>query len=83
MTIKHVIRTFNGVDSEPTEVVETDVSEHYANLRAGAYPDVGDQLDAIWKELNYRRLSGEKLTQDADDMLQRVLSVKAKYPKPE
>ena len=55
----------------------------YRRLRAKEYPNMGDQLDAIWKELNYRRMQGEELTQDADDMLGQVLATKKKYPKPE
>lgn len=55
----------------------------YKQLRADEYPAIGDQLDAIWKELNARRLKGENLTQDADDMLGQILAVKRKHPKPE
>ena len=54
----------------------------YRELRAKEYPPISDQLDAIWKELNKRRLDGESLVQDADDMLGRILAVKNKYPKP-
>jgi hypothetical protein len=55
----------------------------YRNDRLDAYPPLGDQLDALWKELNYRRLQGEDLVQDADDMLGAVLAVKSAHPKPE
>lgn len=55
----------------------------YEEVRRREYPALGDQLDAIWKELNYRRLSGESLVAEADAMLNKVLAVKAKYPKPE
>lgn len=50
--------------------------------RAEEYPELGEQLDAIWKELSYRRLQGENLVSDADNMLGKILSVKKKYPKP-
>lgn len=50
--------------------------------RSKAYPPIGDQLDAIWKELNSRRMKGEDLVQGADDILGKVLSVKSKHPKP-
>lgn len=60
---------------------EVDGYKLYINQRVAEYPDVGDQLDAIWKELNARRLKGEDLVQDADDMLGRILAVKHKYPK--
>jgi len=53
----------------------------YDKLRKREYPDIGDQLDAIWKQLNQDRLGGKALIQDADDMLGQVLSIKAKWPK--
>lgn len=43
----------------------------YRELRAKAYPPIGDQLDALWK-------GGESEAA----MLQTVLAVKTKYPKP-
>ncbi len=55
----------------------------YHVLRKERYPSIGDQLDAIWKQLNYDRLEGRALIQDADDMLGAILAVKAKYPKEE
>lgn len=51
--------------------------------RKAEYPDVGDQLDAIWKQINYDRLEGKALVQEADDVLNAILAVKAKYPKPD
>lgn len=53
----------------------------YAQLRSNEYPALGDQLDAIWKELNARRLNGDNLVSDADEMLGKILAVKNKYPK--
>lgn len=44
----------------------------YRDFRRGEYPDLRDQLDAIWK-------GGT----DLDDMRLKVLSVKEKYPKTE
>jgi hypothetical protein len=55
----------------------------YEELRRGEYPPMGDQFDALWKQLNQDRLNGKELIQPADDELNRVLAVKAKYPKPE
>ena len=57
-------------------------SKDYIILREKSYPSIGDQLDAIWKELNNKRLAGENLVSDADDMLGQILAVKKKYPKP-
>ncbi len=54
----------------------------YQRQRATAYPNVGDQLDALMKEFNARRLAGEKLTSNLDQVMGAWLSVKAKYPKP-
>ena len=55
----------------------------YRGERAVEYPVIGDQLDAVWKELSARRINGENLVQDADDMLDAVLAVKLAHPKPE
>lgn len=48
--------------------------------RLAAYPPIGDQLDAIWKHLNYRRTQGDELIQEADDILGKVLAVKRDIP---
>lgn len=53
----------------------------YKEKRIIEYPNIGDQLDALWKQLNYMRLNGENLIQEADDMLGDILSVKARHPK--
>ncbi len=50
--------------------------------RRGAYPAIGDQLDAIWKELAARRAAGDTLCDEADHLLDNVLQVKDDNPKP-
>lgn len=45
--------------------------DDYAKRRKGAYPPIGDQLDALWK-------GGE----EAEKMKQQILAVKNQYPKP-
>lgn len=47
------------------------VKQDYQALRRDAYPDIREQLDALWK--------GGK---DAEEMRQKVQAVKARYPKP-
>jgi hypothetical protein len=51
--------------------VKYKVKQDYAELRRNDYPDLRDQLDALWK-------GGEAL----EVMRQKVLAVKEKYPKP-
>jgi hypothetical protein len=51
--------------------VKFKVKQDYAELRRNDYPDIKDQLDALWK-------GGEAL----EAMRQKVLDVKVKYPKP-
>lgn len=65
-----------------TEKARYEREDKYKDMRRNEYPDVGDQLDAIWMELNSRRLNGEKLVQDADNMLGQILAVKQRHPKP-
>lgn len=55
------------------EVVKTDISKRptdYKTQRMDEYPSIAEQLDAFWK-------GGEA----AEEMRQRVLAVKEKYPK--
>ena len=58
-------------------------NEKYKADRQRAYNPIGDQLDAIWKQLNQDRLNGKDLIADADAQLSDWLSVKAQFPKPE
>lgn len=51
----------------------------YREMRRNEYPDVGEQLDAIWKQLASDK---SLLVGDAETMLTRVMEVKAKHPKP-
>jgi hypothetical protein len=51
--------------------VKYKVKQDYAELRRNDYPDIGDQLDALWK-------GGA----DLEAMRQKILGVKSKYPKP-
>lgn len=46
-------------------------TDDYAKRRKDEYPNLGDQLDAIWK-------GGDA----AETMRQKVLAVKEKFPKP-
>ena len=81
-----VKRTYTLVDyvppPPPPDPVPGDENYNYEALRQRDYPTVGDQLDALWKELNVRRMAGDDLVQDADDILDQVLAVKATHPKP-
>lgn len=47
------------------------VKQDYAEIRRKEYPTIGDQLDALWK-------GGV----DLEQMREKVLQVKQKYPKP-
>tara|TARA_R110000796_G_scaffold59629_6_gene137608 strand:- start:6033 stop:6317 length:285 start_codon:yes stop_codon:yes gene_type:complete len=53
------------------EPADTPPAPTYQELRAAAYPPVGDQLDALWK-------GGEPEAA----MKQIILDVKAEFPKP-
>ena len=67
-------------DAEIIEVDDT-VLPDYAAMRRRRYPSEGDQLDAIWKQLNQDRMSGKDLVHDADVQLNAILAVKAAHPK--
>lgn len=55
----------NGIFTNPPNYIPT-----YDVLRSYEYPSIGDQLDAIWKGGNY-----------LEEMRDKVLAIKAKYPK--
>lgn len=53
---------------------------NYAEARRTEYPEVGEQLDVLWKAIE--ALGKNKLPSEANAMLSRVQAVKTKYPKP-
>ncbi len=61
---------------------EVRIDADYATARRAAYPDIGDQLDAILKVIDAIRRS-EPLPADAVEVLEKVRQVKAVYPKRE
>lgn len=57
-------------------------NEKYRDDRKVNYPNIGDQLDAILKQLNYMQLSKQtNLVDDMDTVVNQWLAVKKKYPK--
>lgn len=91
-------KNVNGVDIQLTDEEETQRDAEIAQAltdkvafqalqwerdRRVAYPPIGDQLDAILKQMNQDRLGGKELVQGVDDILAAWLSVKAAHPKPE
>jgi hypothetical protein len=56
--------------------------ELYKDQRRTSYPAIGDQLDAILKQLNYMQMSGQTdLITELDGIVNKWLAVKRKYPK--
>lgn len=51
--------------------------------RVAESPKIGDQLDAIWKQLEQDRSDGKILTRQADDTLNDIRAIDLKYPMPE
>lgn len=48
----------------------------YREARRSEYPEIGDQLDAIWDALR-----GQKLPNETKDVLDKIDAIKSKYPK--
>jgi len=59
------------VDAKIAELKTEYAAKEYQRQRAPEYPDIKDQLDAIWK-------GGDAY----NEMLAKVMAVKDKYPKP-
>ena len=72
----------SDIDAEIMRLQSEYDAKEYARNRKPEYPDIGDQLDALLRHLNYRRTQGDELVQDLDDIIASWLSVKSKYPKP-
>lgn len=53
-------------------------THQYADDRRAEYPPIGDQLDALWKALE-----GRKLPPEAEAVRARIADIKARHPKPE
>lgn len=53
----------------------------HKEARRAAYPDIGDQLDAIMKMAESLSLKGAKLPQETMDWIERCKAVKTKHPK--
>ena len=50
--------------------------------RAKSYPDVGDQLDAIYKTFLHLHTQGIDLGEDGVDWLKTIYTIKEGFPKP-
>jgi len=64
--------TWEELSAKAAELQAEYDAAQYARDRRAEYPSIGDQLDALWK-------GGD----DAAAMLEQVMAVKSKYPKPE
>ena len=60
------------IAAEITRLEADYAAKQYQRDRAAEYPAIGDQLDALWK-------GGEA----AQAMLEQVMAVKSRHPKPE
>lgn len=83
------LRVMNGkvVSKTKTQLAALEKQKYaasYRDMRRAEYPDIGDQLDAILKHLNYMQMDGQTdLVTELDGIVGKWLSVKTKYPKPE
>lgn len=67
-----------------TWIINLEAPEYEEYVRARRkeeYPTIGDQLDAIWKQVAADKDNGKTLESEADTLLIAVNAVKAKYPK--
>lgn len=63
----------------PVELKEEDIP--YSIRREEEYPNIGDQLDVLWKEQARRKEKGEVLAPETDKMLMQIQKVKERHPK--
>ena len=72
----------DGILIEDPVKLQEEIDTQYKRDRKAEYPDLGDQLDVIWKQFIQMRFNGESLIQEADDMIGSILATKNKHPKP-
>jgi len=70
-------------DAQDAKVAEKRARFGYIDKRAGEYPAIEDQLDAILKQLQIMRETGQQTDTDLAMILDKWQAVKDKYPKPE
>lgn len=77
-------------DAERTRIAKewtaneaAEAPERVRRARAKAYPPIGDQLDAILKQMAADRAAGKTLEPEAESLVDRVAAVKAAHPKPD
>ena len=66
------------------DVIALDKAERNAGVdiaRREAYPSIGDQLDAIWKQIAKLKADGIALDIDADKSLKEILDIKKTHKK--
>lgn len=74
----------NMTEAEKAEAISSERLAKYRELRQANYPPIGEQLDAILKQLNYMQMDGQTdLIGDLDTIVAAWLKVKRDFPKPE
>lgn len=53
---------------------------NYAERRRSEYPDIGDQLDAVYKLARHMQEQGQQLPPDVGEWVAQCRAVKEKYP---
>ena len=76
------LRISIGVDDKALNITAA-TPLGYRERRFDDYPLVFDQLDAIWKQLEFSRRRGQILQSDTNDMLDDLIAIKSQYPKPD
>jgi len=88
MSADRLMRTYTLADKPPPPPViepspsDEDYPDRWEGYRREAYPDIGDQLDAILKWAEAMRMDGTDLLAGLDGIVSDWMEVKAKYPKP-
>lgn len=54
---------------------------NYSDFRRAAYPQIGDQLDSLYKCLSYLSANGVEIGPDGQNWIDQIRSIKDKYPK--
>lgn len=66
------------IDADKAILIDNEIVRR---KRAEEYPEIGDQLDAIWKQLKVMSDGGQPLEAEAQIILDKILFVKNKHKK--
>ena len=71
----------NKLEKKESEIISEIASNEYKRKRLLEYPDIGDQLDSIYKIFKKMKESGIDMGVDGDNWINKISNIKTSNPK--